>query len=110
MTQVPFHFQFNVSSGYNYREFSNFSECSENIEPVELRERYVSFLDDLLSKKVKPSTMVDVDVMWMFQGDLDNRAQIDYREGHWDDEPSIVRGGKFFDKKSREMADYLNSL
>ena len=110
MTQVPFNFRFNVKSDYNYSEFSNFVECSDNIEPIELKDRYVSFLDDLLSQKIKPSTMVDVDVMWLFQSDLDNRAAIDYREGHWDHEPSIVRGGKFFDRKSREMADYLNSL
>jgi len=40
--------------------------------------------------------LVDDDVIHLFIGDLDNRAHIDYLEGHWDDDPSIVKGGKMF--------------
>jgi hypothetical protein len=110
MTKLPFKFRFNTSGRYNYSELCNFIECAGNIEPVELRDAYVDFLNELLADNIKPSTLVRFDVMQLFVGDLDNRAQIDYREGHWNDEPSIVRGGKFFDKRAREMQTYLASV
>jgi len=110
MQTIPFKFKFNMSSQYNHNEISNFIECSDTVEPAELREAYCAFLEELLGGKVKPSTMVRVDVMRVFVDDIDNRAQIDYREGHWDDEPSIFRGGKFFDRRSKEMKSYLTML
>jgi hypothetical protein len=110
MQTIPFKFKFNMSSQYNHNEISNFHECAGNVEPAELRGAYRAFLEELLGDNIKPSTMVRLDVMRVFVDDLDNRAQIDYREGHWDDEPSIVRGGKFFDRRSKEMKSYLTML
>jgi hypothetical protein len=107
MQTIPFKFKFNMSSQYNHNEISNFIECADSVEPAELREAYRAFLEELLNDNIKPSTMVRLDIMRLFVDDIDNRAQIDYREGHWDDEPSIVRGGKFFDRRSKEMKSYL---
>ena len=107
MQTIAFKFKFNMSSQYNSNEISNFIECADSVEPAELREAYREFLGELLDGNVKPSTMVRLDIMRLFVDDLDNRAQIDYREGHWDDEPSIVRGGKFFDRRAKEMKSYL---
>ena len=53
--------------------------------------------------------MVNVDVLKVFQADLDNRADIDYREGHWDDDPHIVAGGKYFDKISLKLKAHIDA-
>ena len=96
MSKAKFGITFSIND-YAYSEVSNFIECTDNISDEDnLRERYVDFLNALLIKQVKPSTLVDDDVIHLFIGDLHNRAHIDYLEGHWDDEPSIVKGGKMF--------------
>lgn len=110
MQNIPFNFRFNLKSQYNHNEISNFIECSDGIEPATLRQLYCDFLKALLRGDVKPSTLVRLDVMQLFVDDLDNRAQIDYREDHWNDEPSIVRGGKFFDKRAKQMQAYLSQF
>jgi hypothetical protein len=38
-----------------------------------------------------------------FIGDLDNRAHIDYLEGHYADEPDIVAGGKRFWERCKKL-------
>lgn len=83
-------------------EISNFQECVGNIEPQDLQDRYLEFLEIF---PVKKNDLVDKDVLEMFIADLDNRASIDYREGHWDDEPEIVAGGKRFDKRCRQLRE-----
>ena len=98
--QVEFGIQWRMTS-YCYGEIANFQECAGNIQPQELQDRYVAFLADFGA--VKKKTLVDRDVLELFMGDIDNRAQIDYREGHWDDEPDIVKGGKLFDKRWRAL-------
>ncbi len=96
MKQVKFGIRFSFND-YAYGEVDQFIECADNISEEEnLRGRYVDFLNDLLSEKVKPSTLVDVDVLHLFIGDLDNRAHIDYLEDHWKDDPRITAGGKMF--------------
>jgi len=94
MQQVKFGIRFTLNN-YAYAELDNFIECADNLDD-DVRQRYVEFLNALTSKQVKPSTLVDVDVLETFGSDLDNRAQIDYLEGHYDDEPDIVAGGKMF--------------
>tara|TARA_R110001606_G_scaffold345953_1_gene494853 strand:- start:199 stop:543 length:345 start_codon:yes stop_codon:yes gene_type:complete len=96
MNQVKFGFRFTLND-YAYAEVAQFLECVDNIsEESNLRQRYVDFLNALLAKKVKPSTLVDLDVLHLFIGDLDNRAHIDYLEDHWKDDPRITAGGKMF--------------
>jgi len=96
MAKVKFGITFSIND-YAYGEVSNFIECADNIsEEDNLRQNYIDFLNALLTKKVKPSTLIDDDVIDLFIGDLDTRAHIDYLEGHWDDDPQIVKGGKMF--------------
>jgi len=96
MNQVKFGIRFTVND-YAYSELSNFIECTDNLDGEQnLSQRYIDFLNALLSKQVKPSTLVDVDVLRVFADDLDNRAHIDFLEGHWDDDPDIVKGGEMF--------------
>lgn len=108
--QIPFGFRFNLRSHYNYSEVSNFIECSDGIACESQRQIYVAFLRELRSGNIKPSTMVDINIMATFCSDLDNRASIDYREGHWDHDPNIVRGGKYFDSLSRKMKQHIESF
>ena len=89
---------------YCYSELSNFIECSHDagIE-TGLRDRYHDFLGSLMAKEIKKSTEVDVDVMTLFIGDLDNRAQIDYFENQWPDDPSIAKGGEMFWNRCQKL-------
>lgn len=95
MQQVPFSLVWRHTA-YCWSEIENFKECADGIEPKHLHDRYVEFLDAFSSKRIKKNTMVDIDVLDMFILDLENRAQIDYIEDHWDDDPEIQRGGKRF--------------
>ena len=104
---IPFGVSFRGQREYTLSEVSNFIECADGIEPLEFRNEYIAFLEDFLAGKIKPSTQVSVDMLRVFQGDLDNRADIDYREGHWDDEPQIVAGGKYFAKQATKLKRHI---
>jgi len=104
---IPFGISFRGQPDYTNSEVSNFIECADGITPLEYRNQYISFLGDFLSGKIKPSTQVDVDIAREFQADLDNRADIDYREGHWDDDPEIVAGGKYFAKQAAKLKRHI---
>ena len=88
---------------YTGNEVYQFWEAADNIEPAELMHSYRNFLEGWLAGQIRKSTKVDIDVLKLFAGDLDNRADIDYREGDWDDHPDIVAGGKYFAKKQAEL-------
>lgn len=104
-TLIPFGFNFKWKSDYFYGELEQFWECAESIEPVVVREKYRKFLDDIGS--VKATTLVDAESYWHFIMDCDNRAQIDYREEHYEDEPSIKRGGKAFHNRFLKMKSHF---
>ena len=89
---------------YCYSELGHFIDASHDagIENG-LRDRYHDFLGSLMAKEIKKSTEVDVDVMTLFIGDLDNRAQIDYFEDQWPDDPSIARGGEMFWNRCQKL-------
>ena len=106
-TTIPFGLTFRGQKNYTSSEVSHFIECADGIEPLEFRNEYIAFLEDFLAGKIKPSTQVSVDMLRVFQGDLDNRADIDYREGHWDDEPQIVAGGKYFAKQATKLKRHI---
>lgn len=91
MEKVEFGMQWKMTD-YCYSEISNFIECSDGIGES-LQPRYIEFLQNFPPKK---STLVDRDVLETFMSDLNNRADIDYREGHWEDEPEIWKGGQRF--------------
>lgn len=101
--QTPFNYGWRLTK-YCYSELDNFINCADGIQPEDLQRRYCDFLNALLSKQIKKSTPVDVDVLEIFLGDLDNRAQIDWREQH-DPDLGIIRGGKMFDKRWRELKE-----
>lgn len=107
MTQkIKFGINLRVTN-YAYSEIDNFIQCVEGVGTAELEERYTIFLNELLSRKVKPSTLVDKDVLEAFQFDLDNRANIDYEHGHHDDDPEIMRGGKRFYVLANQLKTHL---
>lgn len=86
-------------SDYVRAEFENFRNNANDLEP-ELRESYRKFLNDGLFRE---KTILPLGVLKVFAADVDNRAQIDYREGQWDNEPSVVRGGKYFDGLAKKL-------
>ena len=89
---------------YCYSEIGNFVECVHGaFRDPEFEARYIQFLEDFTDRKIKKSTPVYKDVLREFMLDLDNRAQIDYRECH-DHEPHLVAGGKRFDTRDRQLA------
>tara|TARA_B100000927_G_scaffold186258_1_gene150050 strand:+ start:935 stop:1300 length:366 start_codon:yes stop_codon:yes gene_type:complete len=92
---------------YTGTEVEQFWEAADNIEPAELMHSYRNFLEGWLAGQIRKNTIVDIDVLELFAGDLDNRADIDYREGHWDDEPNIVAGGAYFAKKQAELYAHI---
>jgi hypothetical protein len=107
--KIPFGITLRGQREYTLSEVTNFIECADNIEPLDLQCKYIGFLEDFTSHKIKPSTLVDVDIMLLFQGDLDNRAQIDYREGHYCsvDDREIFNGGRYFDKMSKKLKAHI---
>ena len=111
--KTPFGINFKPKGGnhedYKYRECSFFLEISDSIEPKSLREDYCVFVQEWLDGKIKKSTLVDLELLRLFQGDLDNRAQIDYREGHWDDDEVIFSGGEHFDRWAKKLEAHINA-
>jgi len=99
MEQVKFGITFRITD-YCYSEIANFKEYAGNIDPQELQDRYVSFLDTFNGSK---NSLVDTDVLALFIDDLENRASMDYLEGHWDDDPDIMAGGKRFYQRAKKL-------
>jgi hypothetical protein len=104
---MPFGISFRGKPHYTYTEVSHFIECADSVYPMQHRNQYIAFLNDFLSGKIRPSTKVGIDIMIEFAEDLDNRANIDYREGHWNDEPDIVAGGKYFAKQATKLKQHI---
>ena len=96
--QTPFNFTWRMTS-YCNGEIANFIECADNIG-ADLQPRYIAFLENFPPKK---SDLVDRDVLQIFLSDLDNRANIDYREGHWDNDPYILNGGRRFAQRWEKL-------
>ena len=96
---------------YTFNEVAHFAECADGISDTELRDRYIAFLDSFCAKKVKPSTLVDYDVLEVFLGDIDNRADIDFREGHRDEEyeADLIAGGKYFHQIFKKLEKHLKA-
>jgi|TARA_R110000803_G_scaffold62058_2_gene122240 hypothetical protein len=113
MKKVKFGVRFKFTP-YTWREVDNFGEVVRCDKPFagDLNERYTKFCNDF--KNVKPSTLVDFDVLETFYGDLLNRADIDYLEGHYDsddeDDIFIRNGGKYFHAKAVKLAEVHKSL
>ena len=96
---------------YTFNEVSNFIDNASSLEPLGLKKSYIAFLNLFLDKKVKPSTLVDYDVLEVFLGDIDNRASIDYLEGNVDPEEWYegYMGGKYFHQISKKLEKHLQA-
>ena len=92
---------------YTFNEVGEFIENASGLGPEDLKTRYIAFLD----KKVKPSTLVDVDVLECFLGDIDNRASIDYLEGNVDpyEWPEGYAGGRYFHQISKKLEAHIEA-
>ena len=110
--KVPFGIRFKGQWDYTWREMAHYIECASSITDENLRDRYIAFLNFFTDGKCKPSTMVDSDVLVTFYQDVDNRADIDYREGHVDPEedPETYKGGRYFHEVSIKLKRHLDSL
>ena len=110
--KIPFGISFKVTGGkledYKFKEAANFIECADSISPESLRVDYINFLDAWMCGRIKKSTLVEVELLNLFYGDLDNRASIDYREGHWDHDKEICAGGKYFDRVAKRLKAHIN--
>ena len=108
---IPFGINFKLKGGkhedYKYREVAHFVEVADSIYPESLREDYTKFLGDFMGGEIKKSTLVDIELVKLFHGDLDNRAQIDYREGHWDHDEEIYSGGEYFDQVANKLGTHI---
>jgi len=107
---IPFGIKFKCGKGkhsdYTYSEVSAFIDGADNVAPQSLRDEYVAFLKEWLANKVKPSTLVNVEVLKVFQSDLDNRCQIDFRESH-DHDDYIIAGGEYFGRVAQKLSAHI---
>ena len=96
---------------YTFNEVGEFIHNADGLGPEDLKTRYIAFLGDFLAKKVKPSTLVDYDVLEVFLGDIDNRASIDYLEGNVDREEWAegYAGAKYFHQISKKLEAHLKA-
>ena len=110
--KIPFGINFKLSGGkhdeYKYAEWSNWVECAWSVSPDSLRDDYIQFLHDWANAKIKKSTLVDIECLKLFQGDLDNRAQIDYREDH-DHDDYVIAGGQHYDQWARKLKAHIEN-
>ena len=110
--QIPFGISFRSKKleQYIFSELMNFIECSNNpdeFDEPDFAERYHALIHGILGGKIKPSTPVDLDLVKFFYNDLDNRAQIDYREDHWEDDPEITAGGEYFHQLAGKLKAHI---
>ena len=112
--QIPFGISFRSTKleQYIWSELMNFIECSNNpdeFDEPDFAERYHALIRGILGGEIKPSTPVDLDLVKFFYSDLDNRAQIDYREGQWEDDPEITAGGEYFHRLSGKLKAHIQA-
>ena len=112
--QIPFGISFRSKKleQYIWSELMNFIECSNNpdeFDEPDFAERYHALIHGILGGKIKPSTPVDFDLVEFFYNDLDNRAQIDYRSGQWEDDPEINAGGEYFHRLSGKLKAHIQA-
>jgi len=103
-TKIAFGIDY-VSSDYRDNEILNFCNQFASEWTTDFCDRYKSFLNGLLNKTVKASTLVDVDVLKEFKNDCENRYEIDF----WDDENRKEFGNKalYFKKLSDHITKIL---
>tara|TARA_R110000772_G_scaffold73047_8_gene159106 strand:+ start:2046 stop:2405 length:360 start_codon:yes stop_codon:yes gene_type:complete len=92
-------------SDYAHTRFNEMVENSIDCFGEEFRDRYQAFVDQLTDRKINDKElMVDDDILKNFICDCDSRACLDYREGHCEDDPDAVAGGRWLDKLYWKLA------
>ena len=92
-------------SDYAHYTFNNMVENSIDSFGEEFRDRYQDFVDQLTNRKINDKElMVDDDILKNFIADCDETANLDYREGHVEDDPDTVAGGRWLDKLYWKLA------
>jgi len=87
-----------------------FIDRTQDDLPSDIKTRFIKFCEQVKSKNVFPSTLVDVDVLQWFAGELYHRADIDYIMCEWPDEPDTVAGGKMFYERYKKLKAIHGSL
>ena len=81
-------------------EFSMFEECSANCE---IFKEYQPFLNKLYKEDYNHKEIeISKELLIFFINDVENRASIDYHEGHNDDE-DIIAGGMAMDRLHKRL-------
>ena len=113
MRKVPFNIRFKITD-YTSSECHMFYDIISGDRPFDgdLNDRYLAFLEQFSTGKVKPSTLVDLDVLTEFYKDVENRSSMDYQEvrGYRSDDPYRYDGGKYFYDKAQKLKAYLTTL
>ena len=106
--KIPFGIRFKVNQ-YTSSEVYWFIQAVEHDQPFEgdLNDRYLAFLNTFIEGEIKPSTMVDYDVLKEFYHDVENRSSIDYQEGNYESWEDQYKGGKYFHQKALKLKEQL---
>ena len=113
MKQIPFKFKFNRKSSLLQDAFVDIYDANNEASVLSSGEgkdsnfhaRYIKLLDDITGGKIKPSTLVDVHLMYWLQQDIANRGYLNAE--HCDDEPVISNYGRFLMRRAAEMEQYI---
>ena len=90
-------------TGYCRQEIANFREIVDNIPNyIGQRDRYDNFLRKFVNRQITKDTLVDLDLIGLFIGDLQSRAQIDYIEREINI-PEYIQGGKRFLSRAEKL-------
>lgn len=102
LKQVKFGFTWRWT-GYCREEIAFFRENINDLPNyIGQRDRYDNFLRKFFNRQITKNTLVDLDLIGLFIGDLQARAQIDYIERHIDI-PEIIQGGKRFLNRAEKL-------
>ena len=82
-------------------EFSCFEDCAVDDPRFE---EYSAFLNKLYKEDYNHKEIVlSKDLLIFFINDVENRASIDYHEGHYSDDEDITAGGKAMDRLHKRL-------
>lgn len=111
MKQIPFKFKFNRKSSLLQDAFVDIYDANDEASVLSqgkdsnFHARYIKLLDDITGGKIKPSTLVDIDLMDWLQQDIANRGYLNAE--HCDDVPVISNYGRFLMRRAAEMKQYI---
>lgn len=82
-------------------EFEVFEDCASDLECFE---EYSEFLHKLYKLDYDHKEIeISKEVLITFINDVENRASIDYYEGHYSDDEDITAGGKAMDRLHKRL-------